>query len=94
MSSHIVVPGVDIKMGNYSFLASPIALGESDIDLILGMDWLSQHKAYLDCTAKEIKLTHPSKDVIIFAACDDTIRLFSLNEKVENDAISSDSSFL
>ena len=68
-------------MGNYKFMSSPIVLGNSDIDLILGMDWLSQHKAFLDCAAREIMLTHSSKDVIIYAARDETIRLFSLNEK-------------
>ena len=73
-----MVPDATIKMGNNSFLASPMVLGNSDIDLILGMDWLSKHKASLDCAAKEVKLTHSSEDVIIFAARDDTIRLFSL----------------
>ena len=33
-------------------------------------------------------MTHSSEDVIVFAARDDTIRLFSLNEKGELDAIS------
>ena len=55
-----------------------MVLGDSDIDLILGMDWLSNHKAQLDCAAKEIQLTHSSKDVIIYAARNETIRLFSL----------------
>ena len=59
-----------------------------DIDLILGMDWLSKNKAQLDCAARQIQLTHSSEDVIVFAARDDTIRLFSLNEKGELDAIS------
>ena len=40
-----MVPDVSIKMGDYKFLSSPIVLGDSDIDLILGMDWLSKHKA-------------------------------------------------
>ena len=70
-----------------SFLPQ-IVLGNSDIDLILGMDWLSKHKAQLDCAAREIQLTHSSEDVIIYAARDETIRLFSLNEKGELDAIS------
>ena len=60
----------------------------SKLDLILGMDWLSKHKAQLDCAAKEIQLTHPSEEVIIFAARDETIRLFCVNEKGELDAIS------
>ena len=65
MNASSVVRDVSIKMGNYKFLASPIILGDSDIDLILGMDWLSKHKATLDCAAREIKLTHSSEDVII-----------------------------
>ena len=40
LSSSLVVPDVSIKMGNYKFLSSPIVLGDSDIDLILGMDCL------------------------------------------------------
>jgi len=75
-------------MGDFKFLASPMVLGNSDIDLILRMDWLSKHKAQLDCAARQIQLTHSSEDVIVFAAPDDTIRLFSLNEKGELDAIS------
>ena len=75
-------------MGNFKFLSSPIVLGDSDIDLVLGMDWLSKHKAQLDCATKQIQLTHSSEDVIIYAARDQTIRLFSLNEKGELNAIS------
>lgn len=48
------------------------------------------NKAYIDCEAKEVKLTHPSEGVIIFAARDDTIRIFSLNEKGEFSPISQD----
>ena len=88
MNASSMVPDVSITMGDYKFLSSPIVLGNSDIDLILGMDWLSKHKAQLDCAARQIQLTHSSEDVIVFAARDDTIRLFSLNEKGELDAIS------
>ena len=73
MRATMMIPDVTIKMGSYKFLAFPFVLGDSDIDLILGMDWLSKHKAFLDCAAKEIKLTHPSDDVIIFATRDETI---------------------
>ena len=69
-------------------MSSPIVLGNSDTDLILGMVWLSKHKAQLDCATRKIQLTHSSEDVIVFAARDNTIRLFSINEKGELDAIS------
>ena len=88
MNTKMMAPDVSIKMGNYKFLSSPMVLGDSDIDLILGMDWLSKHNAQLDCATREIQLTHSSEDVIIYATRDETIRLFSLNEKGELDAIS------
>ena len=88
MNTKMMAPDVTITLGDYKFLSSPIVLGNSDIDLILGMDWLSKHKAHLDCAARQIQLTHSSEDVIVFAARDKTIRLFSLNEKGELDAIS------
>ena len=88
MHANSIVPDVTITLGDYKFLASPSVLGNLDIDLILGMDWLSKHKAQLDCAVRQIQLTHSSEDVIVFAANDDTIRLFSLNEKGELDAIS------
>ena len=38
MNTRVFVPDFSLKMGSYAFLASPIVLGNSDIDLILGMD--------------------------------------------------------
>ena len=88
MHSRVYAPNISIRMGDYRFLASPVVLGNSDIDLILDMDWLSQHDAHIDCANKEVKLTHSNEDVIIFASRDNTIRLFSLNDKGEINAIS------
>ena len=45
MQASSMVPNVNIKMDNYSFLADPTILGNSDIDLILGMNWV--FKIYL-----------------------------------------------
>ena len=47
----------EILIGNLPFQASLIALCSSDIDVILGMDWLVANKAFIDCTAKFVKLT-------------------------------------
>ena len=88
MNASSMIPDVTITLGDYKFLSSLVVLGNSDIDLILGMDWLYKHKAHLDCAARQIQLTHSSEDVIIYVTRDDTIRLFSLNEKGELNAIS------
>ena len=45
MNASAFAPDVSITLGDYKFLSSPVVLGNSDIDLILGMDWLSKHKA-------------------------------------------------
>src|SRR4051812_27997851 len=47
MNASSFVPNVSIKMGDYRFLAKPFVLGDSDTDLILGMDCLSKHKLSL-----------------------------------------------
>ena len=33
-----------------------VALDMRDFDVVLGMDWLSRHRATLDCYKKEVKL--------------------------------------
>ena len=38
-----------------------MALDIRDFDVVLGMDWLSRHRATLDCYKKEVKLHRPGK---------------------------------
>ena len=53
-----------ILIGGHLFLASLILLGNSDIDVILGMDWLKANKAKIDCAQKSIILSHTSGQII------------------------------
>jgi hypothetical protein len=45
MKTSKISHGNQILIGGYMFLASLIVLGSSDIDVILGMDWLKANKA-------------------------------------------------
>ena len=36
-------------------------LGIHDFDIVLGMDWLSKHRATLDCYKKEVRLVRPEE---------------------------------
>ena len=38
-----------------------MALDIRDFDVVLGMDWLSRHRATLDCYKKEVNLHRPGK---------------------------------
>src|SRR3954464_6301164 len=49
----------EIAVEDVVFLASIIALKSSHIDIILGMDWFSKHRAKIDCATKSVQLTHP-----------------------------------
>jgi hypothetical protein len=50
-------PKVNLKIRAVDFVANNIVLESKDIDVILGMDWLSKHKLLIYCTKKSIKLT-------------------------------------
>ena len=45
----------------HDFPADLIALDIRDFDVVLGMDWLSSHRATLDCYKKEVKFHRPGK---------------------------------
>src|SRR3954466_11958509 len=59
-----IVPETIIEIEGIEFLASPILLKSSTIDLILGMDWLKLHDAALYCGTKSIQLFHPSGEIV------------------------------
>ena len=56
-----VVRDSKVLIEGQEFPADLIALGMRDFDVVLGMDWLSRHKATLDCYKKEVKLHRPGK---------------------------------
>src|SRR3954463_2578941 len=71
--------GNQIAIEGLVFLASLIALKSSDIDVILGMDWLSRHNVVHDCKAKSVKLTHPSGLTIDYTSPSSRIQMHTLN---------------
>ena len=60
MVSHNVV----IEIEGLEFHASPIILKSSNIDLILGMNWLKAHTASIVCATKTVHLLHPSDEIV------------------------------
>ena len=60
----MVTPEILVNVGSLQFPTTFIALQSTDIDVILGMNWLVKYEAILDCAAKSVTLTHPSGDTI------------------------------
>ena len=56
-----VVRDSRVLIGGQEFPADLIALDMRDFDVVLGMDWLSCHRATLDCYKNEVKLNRPGK---------------------------------
>ena len=59
-----VTPEVQICIGYLSFPFSLIELKSTDLDVILGMNWLVKYQAQLDCAGKTVIVTHPSGDIV------------------------------
>ena len=66
MISERIVPGSRLVIQNMDFPADLIVLGIHDFDIVLGMDWLSKHRATLDCYKKEVRLVRPEEPGVIF----------------------------
>ena len=50
-----------VLIGGQEFPADLVALDMKDFDVVLDMDWLSRHRATLDCYKKEVKLNKLGK---------------------------------
>ena len=55
-----------IRMREYEFLGDLIELSFREFDVILGMDWLSRHKAIVNCRMKIVTLRTPKEDEVTF----------------------------
>jgi predicted aspartyl protease len=56
MISSKISHGNQIQIGNHIFLASWIVLVNSEINVILGMDWLKANKVVIDCAEHSVSL--------------------------------------
>ena len=66
MISEKIVPGSRLVIQNKDFPTYLIVLGIQDFDIVLGMDWLSKHRATLDFYKKEVRLVRPEEPGVIF----------------------------
>jgi hypothetical protein len=62
----MVSHGNIIQIGYVLFPISLIALKSTDIDIILGMDWLTRYQAVIDCAARSITMTDLSGNTVLY----------------------------
>jgi hypothetical protein len=60
-----VVFHVPVTLAARDFPTNMIVLKSQDIDVILGMNWLAQHKAILNMDLRTIQLSHGHEEVLL-----------------------------
>jgi hypothetical protein len=60
-----VVFQVPVTLAGRDFLTNMIVLKGQDIDVILGMNWLAQHKATLNTNQRTIRLSHNQEEILL-----------------------------
>ena len=55
-------PSNSVSLRGVEFRVNPIVLRTSNIDLILGMDWMKQHWVVIQCQEKSMVVTSPKGD--------------------------------
>jgi hypothetical protein len=66
VETNIVYMDVGVSLSGYETKVDLIPLELHDFDIILGMSWLSKHKALIDCYAKTVTFQTPEGKRIIF----------------------------
>jgi hypothetical protein len=66
MTTRQLCPKVNLKIRRVDFVANLIVLESKDIDVILGMNWLSKHKVLINCAKRSVKLTIPEGRALEF----------------------------
>ena len=80
MQAILMCPSVRVEIRGVEFLANPIVLKSSSIDVILGMDWLNQRKAIIQCENGTVHLTSKSGEEVICKATTMTRVVCSVNQ--------------
>lgn len=65
-SAELICDSCPIEIGGWKFMADLIVIDMHDFDVILGMDWLHQNKATIDCHEKRIIFRPCGRIEIVF----------------------------
>jgi hypothetical protein len=60
ITSSILIRGVCLGLGSKIFPTNLIAVSLASMDVILGMDWMTQHKVVLDISDRVIEINSPT----------------------------------
>jgi hypothetical protein len=66
---------VPISVGSRIFKTTLLILGLEGMDIILGADWMTQHRVVLDVAARALEIQSPtSEDLVLYLPSQDSTR--------------------
>nr|ABA97518.1 retrotransposon protein, putative, Ty3-gypsy subclass [Oryza sativa Japonica Group] len=74
------IPSVLIEIQRSPFLANLILLESKDLDVILGMDWLTKFKGVIDCANRTVTLTNEKGETVVYKSLVSPKQGISLNQ--------------
>jgi hypothetical protein len=78
---------VDVVIQDHKFLWDVTMLPSNDIDVILGMDWITSHKGVISTSSRLVTLVHPdgTKVTVETMKSKDIPAVYSLHTKAISD---------
>ena len=73
-------PSITIEIQRSPFLANLILLESKDLDVILGMDWLTKFKGVIDCASRTVTLTNEKGETVVYKSLVSPKKGASLNQ--------------
>nr|AAM74397.1 Putative retroelement [Oryza sativa Japonica Group] len=73
-------PSITIEIQRSPFLANLILLESKDLDVILGMDWLTKFKGVIDCANRTVTLTNEKGETVVYKSLVSPKKGVSLNQ--------------
>ena len=69
IKSNLVCRDLEININGVCFPASLIIIESEKLDIILGMNWLTQYQVCINCATREVTLTSLNGQTTKFYAC-------------------------
>ena len=87
VASNQITRGVPIKMGSKTIDTDLIIFAYEDMDIILGMDWMTQHKVILDFPSRAVEINLPKYGTatlyLPFQDCINSCAFAKIESKIE-----------
>ena len=69
IKSHLVCKKLEIDIKGVRFPTTVIVIKSDKLDVVLGMNWLTQYQVCINCATREVTLTNQEGQAIKFYAC-------------------------